>query len=116
MIRGALSSLIYSRIFQLNSVTSTTQGSATLTLTSTDVERICSSFEGLHELWANPIEVAVAVWLLQQHLGVACIAPAFVVICASSIKLRGSKLTTFRLYWSRCSSFKVYGTGTKDLE
>ena len=56
-------------------------GSDTLTLTSTDIDRICSSFENIHELWANPIEIGIALWLLERQLGVACVAPAIVVIC-----------------------------------
>ena len=55
-------------------------GSATLTLTSTDVDRICASFETIHEIWANPIEVGIAIWLLERQLGLGCIGPGITLI------------------------------------
>lgn len=78
MIRGSLVSLICFEAVELD--TFTTAGSATLTLMSTDVERICSSFENFHALWANPIEIIIAIWLLERQLGVGCIGPVVVVV------------------------------------
>lgn len=80
MVRGSLVSLLFSKTIALSAASAVSQGSAALTLTSTDVERICSSFEVLHEIWANPIQVAIAIWLLERQLGVACIAPVIVVL------------------------------------
>lgn len=54
--------------------------SAAVTLMSTDVERIINGLRMMHEFWANLIQVCVATWLLQQELGVACVAPIAVSI------------------------------------
>lgn len=49
--------------------------SAAVTLMSIDVERIMIGLMSMHEFWANIIQVGIATWLLQQELGVACVAP-----------------------------------------
>ncbi|KAH7370165.1 putative ABC multidrug transporter [Rhexocercosporidium sp. MPI-PUGE-AT-0058] len=55
---------------------------ATLTLMSTDIERINSGFRSLHEFWASFIQVAIASWMLYNQLGVVFIVPIVVVtIC-----------------------------------
>ncbi|KAH8594448.1 putative ABC multidrug transporter [Bisporella sp. PMI_857] len=90
MIRGSLVSLIYSKILRLEA-TNGFNGSAALTLANSDTERICSSFESLHEIWANPIEIALAIWLLEKQIGLACISPAVVVLCCTLVTFRLSK-------------------------
>lgn len=52
---------------------------------STDIERIASGLREMHEIYANFIDVAVALWLLARLLKLATIASTFVVI--SEIKL-----------------------------
>ena len=47
---------------------------------STDTENICQSAATLHELWASPIECAIAIYLLYRQLGMAAIAPVIVAI------------------------------------
>jgi hypothetical protein len=64
MIRGGLVSLICFYTLALDE--HATKSSATLTLMSTDVERVCASCAKLHELWVNFIEVAIAIWLLER--------------------------------------------------
>jgi hypothetical protein len=32
----------------------------------------------MNDIWASPIEVAIALWLLERELGIACIVPAIV--------------------------------------
>lgn len=81
MARGSLVSLIYTKVLKMDGISADSDGSSTLSLTSADTERICSSFENFHEIWASPIEVFLAIWLLEQRLGLACVAPAVVVIC-----------------------------------
>ncbi len=78
MTRGALVSIICSHIFELDA--STTAGSDALTLTSTDVDRICVSMVDMHEIWGNAIEIGIALYLLERQLGLGCIGPAIVVI------------------------------------
>ena len=74
-IRGGLVSIIYSKTVDL-SVTALDE-SAAVTLMSNDVQAICLGFENVHEFWAVPVELVIALYLLERQLGVACVAPAF---------------------------------------
>jgi hypothetical protein len=49
--------------------------SAAITLMGTDVERIVANLKNMHEAWASIIELAVAIWLLEREVGVACLIP-----------------------------------------
>ena len=53
---------------------------ASLTLMSADIERIVQGWETMHEIWANVIEVGLALYLLERQLGVACVVPVAVAI------------------------------------
>lgn len=55
------------------------KNSASMTLMSTDVERIVTSFRFIHEVWGSLVDVSVAIWLLSRQLYLACLVPA--VIC-----------------------------------
>ncbi|KAF6825097.1 ABC multidrug transporter [Colletotrichum plurivorum] len=79
MVRGSLVSLILSKNLDLD-LAAVADSSAPLTLVSTDVRTICKSFESIHEVWANPIEVGIAIWLLQRQLGLGSIGPAITII------------------------------------
>lgn len=75
--RSSLVTAIFNHATQLNSNHLNT---SVLTLMSTDVERVSQGMYGLHELWANTLEVALAAWLLQRQLGAAFVAPIIVVL------------------------------------
>ena len=77
MIRGSLVSFI---CFYTVDADSSTSASAALTLTGPDVSTICNSFAQVHEIWANVIEVGLAMFLLQRELGLGCIGPGITVI------------------------------------
>ncbi|KAL6806010.1 P-loop containing nucleoside triphosphate hydrolase protein [Trichoderma sp. SZMC 28012] len=77
MIRGALTSLVYIRTLEVSAISSDT---AAITLSGPDVTSITRAFESFHEIWANPIEIALAIWLLARELGLGCIGPAVAVI------------------------------------
>ncbi|PTB57418.1 hypothetical protein M431DRAFT_77311 [Trichoderma harzianum CBS 226.95] len=77
MIRGALTSLVYIRTLEVSAMSSDT---AAITLSGPDVTSITRAFESFHEIWANPIEIALAIWLLARELGLGCIGPAVAVI------------------------------------
>ena len=77
MFRGALAGCIYRKTTEIK--LSAAGDSAALTLMSTDVEQIRKGLMNLHEFWANSIEAALAVWLLQRRLGAAVAAPLIVV-------------------------------------
>ncbi|PYH44095.1 P-loop containing nucleoside triphosphate hydrolase protein [Aspergillus saccharolyticus JOP 1030-1] len=72
-VRGALLATVYSRTLELGVVE---QGSTSaITLMGTDVERIATGFRDVHEIWASPIDIGLAVWLLGRQLAVSCAVP-----------------------------------------
>jgi ATP-binding cassette subfamily C (CFTR/MRP) protein 1 len=80
-VRGSLCSLIYTKTLDLGSTA--LDESVAVSLMSTDTESICQSAATLHELWASPIESAVAIFLLYTQLGLAALAPVVVGIIAT---------------------------------
>ncbi|GJC99107.1 ABC transporter [Colletotrichum higginsianum] len=95
MIRGSLVSLIMSKNLEIVP-NGSVDSSAPLTLVSTDVRTICKSFEAIHEVWANPIEIGIAIWLLQRQLGLGSIGPAITIFVGtaklSKLMPRASKI------------------------
>lgn len=53
---------------------------ASMTLMSADIERIVQGWQSMHEIWAAAVEVAIAIYLLERQLGVACAVPIGVSI------------------------------------
>lgn len=77
MVRGSLIAMVYSHTLDLPLGA---HHSSPSTLMSTDVERICTCLVNLHELWANVIEVGIAVYILEKQIGTACITPALIAL------------------------------------
>jgi len=46
-------------------------------------EAICNAFELINELWAVPIELGIALYLLQRQLGLAFLAPGLVAFIST---------------------------------
>jgi hypothetical protein len=46
----------------------------------TDVERIASMSKVVHDLWATPLELIIAVILLERQLGAACVMPIMLAL------------------------------------
>lgn len=86
MIRACLVAMILDRSVDLNDA-SADLGSGTLSLMSSDTEQIVQSFEDFHEIWANPIEISIAIWLLARILGVGAIGPAITFLGSSCFNL-----------------------------
>ncbi|KAJ5663804.1 hypothetical protein N7507_004535 [Penicillium longicatenatum] len=87
--RACLASAIYRQTVRAHA--SNADDAAAVTLMSTDVERVRMGLMQLHEFWANPIQVAIACWLLQRQLGTAFVAPLvviFICVISSSIVIR----------------------------
>lgn len=78
MTRGLIISLVLDDMVKLN--TFSDAGSGALTHISSDVGQICSAFESFHEIWANVVELGLAIWLLELELGVGCLGPVAAVI------------------------------------
>lgn len=81
-MRGSLCSLIYTKTLDLSSTA--LDESVAVSLMSTDTESICQSAATLHELWASPVESAVAIFLLHRQLGLAALAPVVVAVVATT--------------------------------
>lgn len=56
----------------------------TLILIDDGIETICLGFTTLHEFWAVPIELGLALYLLNMQLGLAFVAPAVVALVATA--------------------------------
>lgn len=81
MNRGFLVSAIYRKTTEI-SITAI-DNLAAVTLMSTDTERITNALQGVHEIWANLVQIGIATSLLERELGLACLAP--VLVAAGSV-------------------------------
>jgi ABC-type multidrug transport system fused ATPase/permease subunit len=81
MIRGGLITLIYSKSLRLDATA--TKDASAATLISTDIQSIVTGCTNIHEFWAAPIEVALAIYLLKCRIGVACAAPVVIAIMSA---------------------------------
>jgi len=77
-LRGALVTLVFMHMQQ--SSTSGLVDNAPVTLMSTDVDVATTGIQGIHELWASPAEIGIAVWLLERQIGVLCIIPLSIAL------------------------------------
>lgn len=75
-IRGGIVSLIYEKTLTLKF--DEYSDSAALTLMSNDIDNIASGVQNMHEVWASPIETAIALFLLQRQVAWAAAVPACV--------------------------------------
>ena len=76
MIRGLLIGAICEKSLQLPNDEKNKQSA--ITLISADTERINLGLRNLHEVWANVIELAVAIYLLQREVGAVAVVPLFI--------------------------------------
>ncbi|KAK9416311.1 putative ABC transporter [Seiridium unicorne] len=77
-LKGGLIGLVYQETIRARTVD---LGETTaIALMGTDVERIGQNFQMIHEIWASLIEIGVAIWLLEQQVFLACLAPVVVII------------------------------------
>ncbi|KAL4969112.1 putative ABC multidrug transporter [Aspergillus stella-maris] len=80
MIRGAIVSMIYKKACTLK--LNDADPAESVTLMSADIERIVQGWQTLHEMWATIAEIALAIFLLERELGVACLVPVGVTLVA----------------------------------
>lgn len=45
-----------------------------------DTPQIVAGLQMIHELWASLLDVAIATWLLERKLSLACLAPVALVL------------------------------------
>ncbi|KAF4630786.1 hypothetical protein G7Y89_g7350 [Cudoniella acicularis] len=78
MARGGMIAMLFSKTVNLS--VSAIDPSASVTLMSADIERIATGWQTIHDMWANVIEIGLAIYLLYRQLGVACAVPIGVAI------------------------------------
>lgn len=82
MARGGLISMMFAKTSSLKA--NAADPATSLTLMSADIERITNGWQTMHEIWANMIEIALAIYLLERQLGAACVIPIAVAIGKST--------------------------------
>ncbi|RAH53760.1 hypothetical protein BO85DRAFT_428965, partial [Aspergillus piperis CBS 112811] len=88
-IRGSLLAAVYAQTLTRRSGNMGTD--TAITLIGTDVERISTSLRDIHEIWASPIDIGLALWLLERQLAVSCIVPVILSLGCISIITKVSK-------------------------
>ncbi|RDW84315.1 hypothetical protein BP6252_01905 [Coleophoma cylindrospora] len=109
MIRGGLVAMIYDKMLYVKS--STTGDSAAVTLMGTDVERIAEVLPQVGDVWADCLQVAIAIYLLERQLGVVCVIPVVVAIvaCTSSFGV-GKFVTARQRIWLEAIEKRIHTT------
>lgn len=110
MMRGGLVSMLYGKATEVALTDVDTASS--LTLMSADIERIVTGMETGHEIWSNSIEIALAMYLLQRELGVACAIPIGVAIVSFLASLGATSLVMQRqALWLEAIERRIAATG-----
>ncbi|KAH0494604.1 hypothetical protein TgHK011_001220 [Trichoderma gracile] len=114
MVRGALVSLVYSHTLSAPAISSSADAtprapnSASLTLIGPDAAAITSALEAIHELWANPIEIILAIWLLSRELGPGSVGPVFaVIVCSFSMSRLSKKMGPAMKDWTEAIQARI---------
>nr|POE78011.1 multidrug resistance-associated protein 1 [Quercus suber] len=81
MLRGSLICLIFDTTLGISE--GEADKLASVTLMSTDIDRIMTGFTSLDSLWAGPIEASIAIYLLERELGVACVVPVVISLACT---------------------------------
>ncbi|GLA43653.1 hypothetical protein AnigIFM63309_001584 [Aspergillus niger] len=88
-IRGSLLAAVYAQTLKRRSGDMGTD--TAITLMGTDVERISTSLRDIHEIWASPIDIGLALWLLERQLAVSCLMPVILSLACISMIIKVSK-------------------------
>ncbi|EEP79833.1 hypothetical protein UREG_04679 [Uncinocarpus reesii 1704] len=78
MARGGLIGMLYRKATDLS--IKDVDPAASMTLMSADIERIVHGWQTMHEIWSNAAEVGIAIFLLYNQLGIACVVPIVVSV------------------------------------
>ncbi|KAL8873713.1 MAG: hypothetical protein Q9174_000860 [Haloplaca sp. 1 TL-2023] len=78
MARGGLISMLFEKTTLVKA--EGVDAATSLTLMSADIERITNGWQTMHHIWANPLEIGIAVYLIERQLGPACAIPLAVSI------------------------------------
>ncbi|KAK7730403.1 hypothetical protein SLS53_009022 [Cytospora paraplurivora] len=96
MVRGGLISLVYTKALELESSTLKDGAGKGITLMGTDCESIVQGLTNVHEIWASPIDIGLALFLLHRETGVACVAPVIIAVLSTLCSIQIAKVTRRR--------------------
>ncbi|KAI7489964.1 multidrug resistance-like protein [Hortaea werneckii] len=100
MTRGLLIGAVCEKSLQLPNDETSKQSA--ITLISADTERINLGLRNMHEVWANVIELAVAIYLLQREVGAVAVVPLFIAAaCAAASFLLSRHVVNGQKMWMR---------------
>jgi ATP-binding cassette subfamily C (CFTR/MRP) protein 1 len=94
MLRGALISIIFSKITDL--ALGAVEDSAAVTLMSTDIDSIATGLVQMHEIWATPIELGIGIYCLQRQVGLACMLVTIPAMGTSQVYSHKSLMRTLK--------------------
>jgi ATP-binding cassette, subfamily C (CFTR/MRP), member 1 len=77
-LRGGLISFIYKQTVRARAVDLGELNS--VTLIGADVERIIVGLRSIHEIWGSLVDIAIAIYLLERQVYVACLVPGLLVL------------------------------------
>lgn len=89
-VRGVIVTAVYSRLLELDSSKLSDQNA--LTLISADLNRISLCLQTVDNLFATPVEIGVAIYLLRRQVGVSSIAPVAISILISVVSFFNSNI------------------------
>ncbi|KAG0159724.1 hypothetical protein PDIDSM_7248 [Penicillium digitatum] len=80
---------------------------------SEDFDRIAAGFENSDVIWASPIEVGLALYLLYRQVGLACLAPiVFVVGCTASVHTLSKRAKNSQHLWMEALQDRISSTSS----
>ncbi|KAK6378993.1 hypothetical protein LTS17_006696 [Exophiala oligosperma] len=105
-VRGGLTSLLYQKTLDLS--IAVIDPSASLTLMSSDIERIVGPLQYLHDAWGGLVDLALGMYLLYRNLGSACYAPALVyLVLALGTTWVTKTISSFQRRWLAAIEVRV---------
>ncbi|KAI1733387.1 ABC transporter [Xylaria scruposa] len=89
MVRSCLGAAVYKKATEMAPMMELDGSSSTasLTLMSTDVERVARGLLNIHEIWACMIELGLGLYLLHQQLGEAFLASVVTFVACTVVML-----------------------------
>ncbi|KAJ3495551.1 hypothetical protein NLG97_g3315 [Lecanicillium saksenae] len=111
VIRGSLVGMIYAEV--LDDKSPPTCGANALTLMSTDVDRIVTGVQNVHEMWAGSVEIVIAVALLILRIGYPSVAALVVTAaCIAGSSFIAPRMREKQMLWIQAVQERVNFTAT----
>lgn len=82
-LRSVMISALYDKALRANGQ-GTDIGTATV-LMNVDLEKVLEGMKWLHEFWAVPVGIAIALYILHTNIGVAFMVPLIVLVLATAM-------------------------------